>query len=278
MQKKQISIVPKSMQQDLAVSQFPADAAYSIRNMRIVTTGKDTSLCLVNERSNSKILTIQGTIIGIQVINNNAILFVTNLGDTKPDAIYNIKSVNGNLQQEILLYRGNLGFNASHPIESIGIYETSDIQKVYWVDGINSPRVLLLNLEGQTEEEIRKYIKEDDNFQFDFNPIISDVNTEFYVTPVFEVNGNFEAGVVQYALSYYNKYGQSTGMCCMSPLYYTSDNGRGLNPDGSQKSGVSFNIEIINLNTTFDYVKVYRIFRTSLDATPTVTLIKDIKI
>lgn len=50
MQKKQISIVPKSMQQDLAVSQFPADAAYSIRNMRIVTTGKDTSLCLVNEK------------------------------------------------------------------------------------------------------------------------------------------------------------------------------------------------------------------------------------
>ena len=39
MQKKQVSIIPKSMQQDLAVSQFPADAAYTIRNMRVVTTG-----------------------------------------------------------------------------------------------------------------------------------------------------------------------------------------------------------------------------------------------
>ena len=53
MQKKQVAIMPVSMQQDLAVSKFPTDAAYEIRNMRIVTNDSNTSLCLTNERGNS---------------------------------------------------------------------------------------------------------------------------------------------------------------------------------------------------------------------------------
>lgn len=271
MQKKQVSIIPKSMQQDLAVSQFPADAAYTIRNMRVVTTGDDTSLCLVNEKSNSEALTIQGTVIGTQVINNYAILFVTGLGEDKPDAIYKVASVNGKLQKESELYRGNLGFDTSHPIESIGIYENKEIQKVYWVDGKNQPRLI----------NICNSYNEGNDTQFDFIPKIvgdsevSPIQLEVSIAP--GVNAVFDGGVVQYAIAYFNKHGQETPTIYQSALYYTSDNGRGLNPDGTQKSASAFKLVIKNLSNSFDYCRIYRIMRTSIDATPSVEYIGDFK-
>ena len=271
MQKKQVSIIPKSMQQDLAVSQFPADAAYTIRNMRVVTTGDDTSLCLVNEKSNSEVLTIQGTVIGTQVINNYAILFVTGLEGDKPDAIYKITSVDGKLQKESELYRGNLDFDTSHPIESIGIYENKEIQKVYWVDGKNQPR--LINICNSYDEE--------NDTQFDFIPkIIGDSNTspiQLEVSIASEVNAVFDGGVIQYAIAYFNKHGQETPIIYQSALYYTSYNGRGLNPDGSQKSASAFKLVIKNLDSSFDYCRIYRIMRTSINATPSVEYIGDFK-
>ena len=271
MQKKQVSIIPKSMQQDLAVSQFPADAAYTIRNMRVVTTGDDTSLCLVNEKSNSEVLTIQGTVIGTQVINNYAILFVTGLEGDKPDAIYKIASVDGKLQKESELYRGSLGFDTSNPIESIGIYENKEIQKVYWVDGKNQPRLI----------NICNSYNEGNDTQFDFIPkIIGDSNTspiQLEVSIASGVNAVFDGGVVQYAIAYFNKHGQETPTIYQSALYYTSDNGRGLNPDGSQKSASAFKLVIKNLDSSFDYCRIYRIMRTSINATPSVEYIGDFK-
>jgi len=41
-----------------------------------------------------------------------------------------------------IIFHGNLGFDTDHRIESIGIYENENIQKVYWIDGINQPRVI----------------------------------------------------------------------------------------------------------------------------------------
>ena len=38
--------------------------------------------------------------------------------------------------------QGSLGFEMSHPIESIVYHETEDIQKIYWVDGIHVLRFM----------------------------------------------------------------------------------------------------------------------------------------
>ena len=37
---------------------------------------------------------------------------------------------------------GQLNLDVEHPVETLGIYENEDIQKVYWIDGINQARVL----------------------------------------------------------------------------------------------------------------------------------------
>lgn len=283
MQKKQMLVVPQSMQQDIAVSQFPNNAAYELRNMRIVSTGDNTTLCLTNEKSNLDTeLQIEGTILGIQVIKTPytingekvikdcAIVFSKN---STVDTIGMVSLINESGESLVYeeLFSGNLNFSVNAPIESIGIYETDSIQKVYWVDGINQPRVINISKEG------REKISLTNNTQFDFLPNISDNNNlSVNIEKIKFNNGNFPAGMVQYAISYFNKYAQQTGIVYQSPLLYTSSNNRGLSAE--DKSSDVFKISMSGLNRNFEYVRLYRITRTSLDDTPTVNIVGDYKI
>lgn len=268
MQKKQVAIMPVSMQQDLAVNKFPANAAYEIRNMRLVTTGDDTSLCLVNEKSNLNTeITIEGTVLGVQVINEYAIVFSKSESN---DNICKIYLQNGKLVKQDI-FSGNLSFSVNNPIESIGIYETENIQKVYWVDGINQPRVINVSDAGI------KRIKPGNIYQFDFLPrIADDTGVDVNIEKLKLSGGNFPAGVVQYAISYFNLYGQQTGIIYQSPLLYTSTDNRGLSPE--DKSSDVFSLKISNLNKQFEYIRVYRLIWTSQDTTPSAEIVGDYKV
>lgn len=271
MEKKQVIITPNGMQKDIAVSQFPNNAAYDLRNFRIVTTGDNTTLCLTNEKSNKKVLTLEGTVIGVQTINQYAVIFTT---DEPVDRIYFVESLNNDLQiidrfknpTTEPLFEGILGFSKDAPIESIGIVETNDLFTVYWLDGINKPRLINIGKEIEITDSVN---------QFDFQPSILNSNKASIVEvePIFDTNGSFDAGVLQYCISYFNKYGQSSSVLYCSSFVYTSDEGRGLNPDGTQKGTLSFKITITDILNDFDYVKLYRIYRTSIDQTPVVTLL-----
>lgn len=279
MQKKQANFNPTKITRDLAVSVFKNDSAYEIVNMRLVSTGGNTTLCLVNEKSNSKELDIKGTVVGVQELKDKIILFVTDEKDLGlwVDCIYQItEDENGNLKST-KLYEGQLGFSIENPIESVGIYENEKIEKVYWVDGKNQAR--MVNIHD---------IKRNSNTQFDFSPSISNIysNTPGTITisvsPNFTNNGNFNPGVIQYAVCYFNKYGQQGNIITSSPLFYLTDKGRGLNPDGTQKSSESFDITInkpaIDETFPYSYVRLYRLQRTSLENTPMVESVRDFKI
>lgn len=269
MQKKQIPIIPvKGMQKDLAVSQSSNDSAYEIRNMRIVTTGDNTSLCLTNEKSNSKALDIKGTVVGVQVINDYAIVFT--VGPNQTDCIYKVViDKEENTLKEKLIFEDNLNLSVNNPLETIGIYENEDIQKVYWVDGINQPRVINVSDKGIAK------IQSNNTTQFDFLPTIKNpINVE--IEKIQHTNGMFPAGVVQYAISYFNMYGQQSGLIYQSPLYYTSTIDRGLSP--TDKSSDAFELNITKADNTFEYVRVYRIIKTSIDAAPNTEIVGDFKI
>jgi hypothetical protein len=265
MEKKSLSIIPLGMNQDTSVVQMDQQSAFEIRNMRITTTGKNTNLCLKNEKSNKKVesVNLEGIVIGCQELSDYVILFIKHQDDT--DSIVKVyETTLGDLAVNYLFEKGNLNFTLDNPIESIGIYENENIQKIYWVDGINSPRVI----------NVCKTYKNDNSSQFDFIPILNnDEPLNLKVSPVFNSNANFTGGVIQYAVSYYNKYRQQSPIIYQSPLYYISDNGRGLNPDGSQKSSTSFELNISNISENWDYLRVYRIMRTTLDSTPSVEYI-----
>lgn len=132
-----------------------------------------------------------GDYLGYAAINNAVVIFTTT---GTVDYIYKLTyNVVSNSFEGKILFQGTLGFNPANPIEAIGIYENEDIQKVYWIDGLNQPRVI--NIAATFPSNT-----------FDFAPSIR-LEEEITILKDPIASGNFAPGVVQYALSYFNSYG-----------------------------------------------------------------------
>lgn len=270
---KSVSFKTKGMQRDLAVSAFNSDFAYENKNIRVITNDDNTLYSLVNERGTKLanvggIDSIEGTVIGKAVIDNELILFTadttSNIKD-KEDKIYKIK-INGNNLEGQILFRGNLNFNPKYPIETLVFYENEDIKKVYWTDGLNQPRVINI---AAASDAVSKWNTD----SFNFVRTLS-LNEEITIERNIVANGSFAPGVIQYAFTYFNKYGQESNIFYTSPLYYISYNNRGASPE--DKVSNSFNIEVVNVDRRFDYIRIYSIHRTSINATPDVRRVVDL--
>lgn len=181
------------------------------------------------------------------------------------DRIYKLWFNNGTLTGK-RLFRGDLGFNYKHPIETISFYENADIRKVYWTDGLNQPRVINI---AAASDIVSKWNTDSFNFVRTLN-----LNEEITIERNIVANGSFAPGVIQYAFTYFNKYGQESNIFYTSPLYYISYNNRGASPE--DKVSNSFNIEVVNVDRRFDYIRIYSIHRTSINATPDVRRVVDL--
>lgn len=181
------------------------------------------------------------------------------------DRIYKLWFNNGALTGK-RLFRGDLGFNYKHPIETISFYENTDIRKVYWTDGLNQPRVINI---AAASDVVSKWNTD----SFNFVRTLS-LNEKVTIERNIVANGSFAPGVIQYAFTYFNKYGQESNIFYTSPLYYISYNNRGASPE--DKVSNSFNIEVVNVDRRFDYIRIYSIHRTSINATPDVRRVVDL--
>lgn len=263
----------KGMQRDLTVSKFNPEFAFDAQNIRITARDNNTLLSITNERgnkeitlkdSNGSVVTLQGTVIGYNVLNNYLTLFTT---DNTTDRIYRLER-KGDYFECVTLYTGSLGFSTLNPIENIGVYENENIQKVYWIDGKNQARVINIVAPDDVKSGWL-------NTSFDF---VQELNLEEKITVKRNTNatGSFAAGVIQYAFTYYNLYGQESNIFYTSPLQYISFDSRGASPE--ERVSNSFTITIKNPDPRFDYIRIYSIHRTSIDATPTVLNVADITI
>lgn len=269
---KQAIFKTKGMQRDLSSSAFSSEYAYENKNVRVMPTDESTLLSLINEKGNKSIDiigidSIEGIPVGQCILNNELILFTSGNTEDKKDCIYklwfNNNELNGNL-----LYKGNLNFNYKNPIEAISFYENDSIRKVYWTDGLNQPRVINI---AASSDIISKW----DNNSFDFvRKLKSQEDVEINRDLV--SGGTFAPGVIQYSFTYFNKYGQESNIFYTSPLFYISYNNRGASPEDNV--GNSFSINISGADTSFDYVRVYSIHRTSINATPTCKIVIDLAI
>ena len=275
---KRAQFIPRGMTRDLAVSKFNSEYAYENKNLRITATDENTAFVLSNEKGNKEAdivwegseQAIEGTPIGQQILNDKLVLFTaSDSGDS--DSIYKFWfDESGNTLSGKRLFSGPLEFSTEHPIESIGIYENEDIQKVYWTDGYNQPRVI--NIEA-TADTVESWQSNPDVFNF-----IRKLNggESVNVTKNLEVGGEFAPGVIQYYFTYFDMYSQETNIFASSPLLYTSYLDRGASPDSKVSTG--FNIKISNVDDRFDKIRIYSILRTSLDAVPQARIVKDIPI
>lgn len=270
MNKRETHIVT-GMTRDLATSRFEPTYVYEAHNIRIRVVGNDSTLLSVtNEKGTEEFeLTgnttyMRGTIIGTASFTKTLVVFSTD-PDYGFDYIFRIDFDEDFDTAEIsILYNGemngSLHFDIEHPIEALAIYENESIQKVYWVDGINQPRMINICKGEQTNPDI-----------FNFNREIG-ADAKMVVTK-YNSGGEFRPGTVQYCFNYFDKFGQETNIVDVSPLYYISPKDSGLAADDI--SGCSFSITLSDLNTNFDYVRLYAIYRSSENATPSVRIVGD---
>lgn len=306
--------------------QIRQDASFlwDAHNIRLTNREDNTLLSLTNEKGTSNNLsTFQGQYVGHCVLGKYLVIFTAT--DSGENYIYRVEK-DGTSYRTIILFYSNSEWNeawdAKHPIEAIGVYETELVQKVYWVDGINQPRVINITkpeykLSGTKYEQVLSFKQWDYSGEAPgpnsttnntFNQSISrpigvspvgwlDFINEFEekVAPMYSARslnfvqhlalketvnvnrvdggGLFSPGTIQYAFSYYNKYEQETNIFYTTPLYYISPSDRGGNPEEAISN--IFNIKISNIDR-FDYIRVYSIHRTSIDADPTVKVLGDI--
>ena len=264
---------PKGMSRDTTRSKFSPDYLYDAYNIRITARGNDkTLLSISNERGNQKCeileertdtlvadLQIKGTLLGYCVINNWLTLFTK----SDKDRIYRLQLQDeGNFKGK-LLYEGDLNFSLDNPIETLGVYELEGVVKVYWIDGLNQPR--MINILGDYSAKTVPP-----------SNLVQDITGDGLITVTKDTTGGgtFTPGTIQYACSYYNKYGQESNLFYISPIQYIAYSSRGAKADSAVNC--SFVITMSSLSTEYDFVRLYSIHRTSLDGTPEVRRLADI--
>ena len=275
----------KGMQRDLSVSAFNPEFSFENRNLRLSTNDSNTLLSWVNERGTLKMeytsesVELLGVPIGTAVLNHQLILFTTD--NTKSETVENrdivysdhiyvlsYKDMTKETLRASCLYRGYLDMDSEHPLETLVSYEADNIQKVYWTDHKNSLRVI--NIAASSSDR-QKWT----DTSFDFVPTLK-LEETVTVSKVFGGTGAFPSGVIQYAFTYYNKYGQESCIFYTSGLRYISPIDRGGAPD--EKVSNAFEIKVTKVDDNFDYLRIYSILRTSINATPICKRVADIEI
>lgn len=287
MQKKYFTFQPKGMNTELSPKIHSNGYATYMKNIRLTNEDNGT-LSIQFERGTKKYdigNTIKGYVLGNCVFNDYVILFTYSpnsiTGDdgeiinSHIDYIYKLEFNIDRDGEEIPiiteLFKGNLNFDKFHNISTLGIYENDNIQKVYWIDGLNPIRVI--NVMGDYsyyKNNLNDTIK---NSAFDFVPVL---NLKEKINIKKDVSyGNFPQGTIQYVFSYYNKNGRQSNLFAQSELQYLSY-AKGVSSE--EKVHCNFNITITNIDKQFDYLRIYSIIRTTKDSTPTCKRVVDIEL
>lgn len=249
-----------TLSRDISESRQDPKNLWDAHNIRINNREENSGLTLTTEKGTTELLHIDGAIfIKACTIDKYIVVF------GKKNGISYIWKVDTETHEYEELYKDtNYTLNLGDRIECFADYESDLVMKVYWIDEINSPRVI--NIVHPKE------YYENRNTPFDFIPELR-LEEKVSVTKLYNTGGLFPAGVIQYAFTYYNKYGQESNIFYTTPLYALSHKDRGANAES--KVDNSFRITITDADHSFDYLRVYSIIRTSEEGTPLVKRVLD---
>lgn len=304
--KKKIQYKIKGMHKDLSISAINNEYSYENHNVRIDKANSENLLSLINERGPLKLkivdenneiinfnnITIEEElftsldIIGSAYINETIVIFGQLLGESMHpalgrricDIIFTLKEIKHvtpiTFKYVPLVYSlgylgqsSELNFSNYYPIKCTTYEESKYINKVYWVDGINSLRSININDE---ETSLKKRLH-------NINSIPKlQLKEDVSIVKNYGAEALFPSGMIQYAFTYYNKFGQESNIFYISELIPLSYSDRAGSPEEIINCNLS--ISIFNLDYNFEYIRPYSVIRTSLNGTPEVKKLQDIKI
>lgn len=260
----------QGMQRDLSVSKHPSQFVYDALNVRFTAREDDTMLSITNEQGTKRTnCYVYGQYLGHTLLNKYLVVFTKEITGplTYRNLITRIDLTDSDNPTSVILYSGQL--NMHSPVDVIASYESEMIQKVYWTDGVNQPRII--NISPDNDANIPNYT----TTSFDFIPELA-LNETVSIKKILGGGGEFAPGVIQYAFTYYRKYSQETNIFYTSPLLYISYADRGASPE--DKVDNVFKITVTGLDSNFDFLRIYSIQRTSINGTPITKRVQDIAI
>ena len=184
-----------------------------------------------------------------------------------------------------LIYRRDLGMTNYSPLKIIAKYETSQIQRIYWTDGIGQIRVVNTNLPFYIDPNTFQVVNEMQRVAGELTYLAP--NIKFSLPQLEEVtSGYLPKGSIQYAYRLVNSEGGRTRFSPQTPLIDLVDGEvsgtygeyplvqddvfRGKLTEGEKKekeaakneSNKSVKIKITDLDTRYDYIQLcYILYR-----------------
>lgn len=265
------------MNRDLSISKAENKFAFENFNIRITENEKNSLLSVTNEKGNKRIgdFYIPGCILGYCVINKYAVIF-TSEGEGF-DHIYRIDYLDKGEFRRVTIFNGNLNFSKDRGIETLGVYEKDDVIKVYWLDGVNQPRVVNIigGLGTSNDEFVLSSTYGGKRTQFDFVREIEFADL-CNVAKDYDIHGQWPSGVVQYFFTYSKRYGQESSIFWSSQLFQLTYRDKSASENDIVSCG--FRIGITYPDPSFDFVNIYRMIRTSLNGATQAKFVAQIEI
>lgn len=211
----------------------------------------------------STVTTIDGVLVGKCISDDYLVLFIHNQ-QNHTDYIYRVDmKVVDNTLNVLKLYEGDLNFNVDYPLDTLYYIENEKVQKVYFTDGLNSPRVINIMVDYTYPRN-----------SFEFYPKITKF-PKFDIIKDFGAPSELPSGVIQYFASYFNYNGAETLIANSSCTFTIDYEDRGASPE--ETGCCAFKITLTNVDTTFDYLRIYSAIRTSRMVQYKYTLLKILK-
>ena len=255
---KKTKLTYRGINQDITKSKRHPDFYFDAENIRIQATENGTTGSVTNDKGNVLVYTLPANqkVIGHAVLRDYLVAFSTYNGLDKITRI-DLSDYSG-----FELFSGNLNFSPTSLIETEVYYESEDLQKVYWVDGLNQLRHI--NIITNTPYD------SDDAKLFDAVPEVA--FSAPYVSSI-DYGGLHTSGMIQYAYNLVKQNGSQSAVSPFSELYPLDKNNGGgkLN----EYVGKVLNVTIDSVDTRYDIIRLYAIKYTSYNQEPSINIIAE---
>jgi len=292
------------LNQDVSKSKFSNEFYFDANNIRFTVTDSQSSYALTNEKGNELIFQIPTPVINyttkvityaVNGINATPITYLnTEINNYNPnqsadqiiighansrtyllifttdnngfDCVWKMQYNNYELK---LLYLRNMGFSENNPIQAISNFENKNIDKVYWVDGVN--QLKFLNIE-------HSIVNKDLENLIDIPINVINMVGEYQLTqPIIDsisTGGSHTSGMIQYGYNLYRINSSQTKISPLSKMVPLSKGSLG-GGDLNEVVGAIPSISISNIDPSYTNIKTYAIKYTSYNEVPSVSIIDD---